>query len=96
VLLFRLFTLLLLALNGAITGPSADGLGNLVGAAYADGKIDLRMPDAVGNLFRTPNKKDRKYGPAGQLLESKGTDGVTTYEYAPEGNLVKKVLLTDR
>ena len=92
-LLFRLPTLLLLlTLNGATAAPSADGLGNVVGAVYADGKIDLRMPDAVGNLFRTPNKKDRKYGPAGQLLESTGADGVTRYEYDPEGNLVKKVL----
>ena len=79
----------------ALRGPVQyrhDGLGNLIGAAYADGKMDLRMPDAVGNLFKAPNKTDRKYGPAGQLLESKGPDGVTKYEYDPEGNLAKKLL----
>ena len=79
----------------ALKGPVQyrhDGLGNLIGAAYADGKMDLRMPDAVGNLFKAPNKTDRKYGPAGQLLESKGPDGVTKYEYDPEGNLTKKIL----
>lgn len=27
----------------------------------------LRVPDAVGNLFKTPERKERKYGPAGQL-----------------------------
>ncbi len=79
----------------ALKGPVQyrhDGLGNLIGAAYADDKFDLRMPDAVGNLFKTPNKRDRKYGPAGQLLESKGSGGITKYEYDPEGNLAKKLL----
>ena len=46
----------------------------------------LRMPDAVGNLFKTVEKNDRKYGPAGQLLKS----GSTKYEYDAEGNLTKK------
>jgi YD repeat-containing protein len=79
------------ALNGPVQYRH-DGLGNLIGAIYADDKFDLRMPDAVGNLFKTVNKKDRKYGPAGQLLESKGPDGITKYEYDPEGNLAKKIL----
>jgi RHS repeat-associated protein len=77
----------------ALKGPTQyrhDGLGNLIGAVYADDKIDLRMPDAVGNLFKTVNKRDRKYGPAGQLLESKGSGGVTKYGYDAEGNLAKK------
>ena len=68
-----------------------DALGNLAAATYEDGRVDLRMPDAVGNLFRTQDRTDRKYGPAGQLLESREPDGrVVTYEYDPEGNLVKK------
>ena len=78
----------------AMTGPVEyrhDALGNLAAATYADGKVDLRMPDAVGNLFRTPDRSDRKYGPAGQLLESRDARGVTTYDYDPEGNLTKKV-----
>jgi RHS repeat-associated protein len=79
----------------ALKGPVQyrhDPLGNLIGAVYADGKIDMRMPDAVGNLFKTPDKRDRKYGPAGQLLESRGPEGVTKYEYDPEGNLLRKLL----
>jgi RHS repeat-associated protein len=68
-----------------------DALGNLAAATYEDGRVDLRMPDAVGNLFRTQSRTDRKYGPAGQLLESREPDGrVVTYDYDPEGNLVKK------
>jgi RHS repeat-associated protein len=79
------------ALNGPVQYRH-DGLGNLTAAIYADGKVDLRMPDAVGNLFKTNDKKDRKYGPAGQLLESNSPQGTTKYEYDPEGNLAKKLL----
>ncbi len=63
-----------------------DALGNLAGAQYGDGTFDFRMPDAVGNLFRTRDRSDRKYGPAGQLLEAGGT----RYEYDAEGNLIQK------
>ncbi len=66
-------------------------LRHLVAAAYADGKVDLRMPDAVGNLFRTAERSDRKYGSAGQLLESNDARGTTRYAYDPEGNLIQKV-----
>ena len=79
----------------ALRGPvqfSHDGLGNLTAAAYEDGKVDLRMPDAVGNLFRTNERRDRKYGPAGQLLESYAPEGVTRYSYDSEGNMAQKLL----
>jgi YD repeat-containing protein len=41
--------------------------------------------------IRTLERNDRKYGPAGQLLEAHDARGVTTYDYDPEGNLIKKV-----
>lgn len=63
-----------------------DALGNLAAAQYPDGAFEFRMPDAVGNLFRSKDQKDRKYGPAGQLLEADGT----RYEYDAEGNLIRK------
>jgi RHS repeat-associated protein len=78
----------------AVQGPvdyTHDAVGNLAAAAYSDGRVDLRMPDAVGNLFRTEHRSDRRYGPAGQLLESWTTEGATRYEYDPEGNLIRKV-----
>jgi RHS repeat-associated protein len=65
-----------------------DAFGNLVSAQYGDFSFEFRMPDAVGNLFRSQDLKDRKYGQAGQLLESKGT----RFEYDAEGNLIKKTL----
>jgi RHS repeat-associated protein len=79
------------ALRGPITFAH-DNLGNLTGAVYAKSKMDLRMPDAVGNLFKTADRKDRRYGPAGQLLESLSKAGITRYTYDPEGNLVRKTL----
>lgn len=46
--------------------------------------VIYRMPDFVGNLFETPEKKDRKYGAGGRLLE----DPDSFYHYDDEGNLV--------
>jgi RHS repeat-associated protein len=48
------------------------------------------LPDAVGNLFKTTDQTDRKYGPAGQLLEATDARGTTHYAYDAEGNLVRK------
>jgi RHS repeat-associated protein len=79
----------------AVRGPiryEHDAFGSLAAAVYEDGRVDLRLPDAVGNLFRTTNRGDRKYGAAGQLLESREPDGrVLAYEYDAEGNLAKKI-----
>ncbi|MBN2573589.1 MAG: RHS repeat protein, partial [Deltaproteobacteria bacterium] len=79
------------ALHGPITFAH-DNLGNLTAAVDAKGKMDLRMPDAVGNLFKTRERQDRKYGPAGQLLESLSKAGITRYSYDAEGNLALKTL----
>lgn len=63
-----------------------DEMGNLAWSENPDGSTLFRMPDAVGNLFRTQERTDRKYGPAGQLLRS----GTTRYHYDAEGNLIRK------
>src|SRR5690606_21217477 len=68
-----------------------DAVGNLLSARYSDGSFDLRMPDAVGNLFKTPSQKDREYGPAGQLLAVHSSKGTTRYSYDVEGNLISKL-----
>ncbi|MEM1324293.1 MAG: RHS repeat-associated core domain-containing protein, partial [Bacteroidota bacterium] len=64
-----------------------DSFGNLAAATYPDGSRELRMPDAVGNLFRRSDQGDREYGPAGQLLKAEGT----VFEYDPEGNMIAKI-----
>ena len=68
-----------------------DPVGNLVSARYSDNSFEMRMPDAVGNLFKTVQQKDREYGPAGQLLAVRSDKGVTRYEYDVEGNLIRKI-----
>ena len=40
-----------------------DAVGNLAAATYPDQSRDYRLPDAIGNLYRTPGRKDREYGP---------------------------------
>ncbi|MBK9578118.1 MAG: hypothetical protein IPO40_13665 [Fibrobacteres bacterium] len=69
-----------------------DAFGNLSGATYNDFHKLWRTPDVLGNLFRTPERLDRNYGPSGQLLESTSTQGLTRYEYDAEGNLIKKTI----
>lgn len=46
--------------------------------------VIYRVPDFVGNLFEMPDRKDRKYGPGGRLLE----DPSSFYHYDDEGNLI--------
>lgn len=65
-----------------------DARGFLVSSIRAGGQELLRLPDALGNLFRRADRGDRRYGPAGQLLAA---DGVA-YAYDGEGNLVRKTL----
>lgn len=69
-----------------------DIFGNLTAAQYSDQPIDLRLPDAVGNLFKTHSYADREYGPAGQLLSKRDINGTTRYQYDAEGNLIAKHL----
>ncbi|MCY1013388.1 DUF6531 domain-containing protein [Nannocystis pusilla] len=63
-----------------------DERGYLVSATYPQGHVDLRLPDAAGNLFHDYERQSRTYGPAGQLLAADGM----TFEYDREGNLLKK------
>ncbi|WLQ16197.1 DUF6531 domain-containing protein [Hahella aquimaris] len=77
------------SLNG-VSVFEHDELGNLVSARYGDGVMDLRMPDAIGALFQSYNRKDREYGPAGQLLSMRRPNGLVRFEYDAEGNLITK------
>ena len=73
----------------SLTGPTRfdyNAFGNLTASEYADGTTELRLPDLVGNLFRTASQRDRTCGPGGRLL---GADG-TTFHYDEEGNLLQK------
>ncbi len=75
---------------GSMTRFSHDLFGNLASAEYEDGSWDYKLPDEIGNLFKTKEKTDRTYGKAGQLLK----DEQYTYHYDTLGNLIKKESLT--
>jgi RHS repeat-associated protein len=68
-----------------------DARGYLVSTTYPNGAVDVRMPDEVGNLFRTRGMGDREYGAGGELRRMQTAEGVRTYAYDPEGNLAKRV-----
>ncbi|MEM6601906.1 MAG: DUF6531 domain-containing protein, partial [Verrucomicrobiota bacterium] len=63
-----------------------DAFGALASAMYEDGSYDYKLPDEVGNLYQTEEKKDRQYGKGGQLLR----DEYWHYLYDANGNLTKK------
>jgi RHS repeat-associated protein len=67
-----------------------DARGYLAASRYADDGVDLRVPDAVGNVFKSETRTDREYGPAGQLLRARSPSGDTHYAYDAEGNLIEK------
>jgi RHS repeat-associated protein len=45
-------------------------------------------PDAVGNLYRKPDRSDRKYSAGGRLLETEDTK----YQYDEDGNMSSKII----
>ncbi|MFW0739798.1 DUF6531 domain-containing protein [Flavobacterium sp. T12S277] len=69
-----------------ITYFDYDDLGNLAKADY-NGKGQLyKTPDAIGNLYKTSDRSDRKYGKGGKLLQ----DEKYYYKYDELGNLIHK------
>jgi len=66
-----------------------DPFDNLISASYQEKDIKetiYRVPDKIGNLFRTKDRSDRKYNKGGRLQE----DDQYYYHYDAEGNLVFK------
>ena len=73
-------------ITGGKTTYAYDAVGSLMSARYEDSTDDYRMPDAVGNVFRSRDRSDREYGRGGRILRDKHYD----YLYDVEGNLILK------
>jgi len=73
-------------LNRAHTRFKHDNRGNLVFAQYADSTMIHRAVDETGNVYGSRDGSDRKYSPAGALLES----DVYRYAYDVEGRLIAR------
>ena len=65
-----------------------DAFGSLSGAVFGDGSRQWRNPDAMGNVYDSPDRTDRSYGRGGQLREDKKW----RYYYDSHGNLVLKTM----
>jgi YD repeat-containing protein len=83
------------AIVDAMSGPrwfDHDSRGRLIrerrpGSSPIHGDDVLhRAMDAVGNIYRSPEMSDRRYGPGGRIEQADGTK----YEHDELGNLVKK------
>ncbi|MEO5731372.1 MAG: RHS domain-containing protein, partial [Byssovorax sp.] len=64
-----------------------DARSYLVAATSPDGSVQHRAPDAVGNVYRDPERRDRTYGKGGKLERVGGT----RYEHDADGQLVAKI-----
>ncbi len=73
-------------LTGGRVHYDYDAFGSLSSARYEDGTTEYKNPDEVGNLYRTPERKDRTYDKGGKLIEDKNW----YYYYDAEGNLSLK------
>jgi RHS repeat-associated protein len=65
-----------------------DARSYLVAAARPDGSVQYRAPDAAGNVYRSPDRRDRTYGPGGRLEAADGARHV----HDEDGQLVEKVM----
>ncbi|NVB42049.1 RHS domain-containing protein [Pseudenhygromyxa sp. WMMC2535] len=75
------------ALTGLGTEYEHDVLGQLRAVHHQD-SADLRVADALGNIYRSLERDDRGYGPDGRLLWADAESGRIHYEYDADGRRV--------
>jgi YD repeat-containing protein len=81
----------LAALIDTHAGPTwfeHDARGYLVAATAPDGTVEHRAPDAAGNVYRSPDRRDRTYGRGGRLEEA----GESKYIHDDDGQLIARVM----
>jgi RHS repeat-associated protein len=65
-----------------------DARGHLVSARRADGTVQHRAADAAGNVYRSADHSDRRYGKGGRIEEMFGV----RYGHDEDGQLVERLL----
>jgi RHS repeat-associated protein len=78
------------AVAGQSTDHQHDPLGRLLSSRRGD-QAEFRMPDALGNLYRSDHAVDRFYGPDGRLLRDEEPEGPAKYEYDADGRRVRRL-----
>src|SRR5262249_55046621 len=81
----------LAALIDTAVGPTwfeHDARGYLVSATPPDGPVQHRVPDAAGNVFRSPARDDPTYAQGGRIEKV----GDVRYVHDADGQLVEKTL----
>ena len=73
-------------LHHASTSFDYDKYDQLIQQVTGTMQVENFFRDEVGNIFKTKDKKDRKYSAGGKLLATKENK----YEYDEEGNLTRK------
>ncbi|MCL5247611.1 DUF6531 domain-containing protein [Cellulophaga sp. 20_2_10] len=76
-----------LIVNGKTTTFNYDALGNLAQANYQQTETIYKVPDRIGNLYKTADRSGYTYDKGGKLL----ADPEWNYTYDAEGNLIKKI-----
>jgi RHS repeat-associated protein len=78
------------AVSGTPTDYQHDELGRLAWSRHGD-TAELRIPDALGNIYRSAEQIDRRYGKDGRLLWSEEPHGTVRYEYDDDGRRVRRL-----
>ncbi|WP_437636838.1 DUF6531 domain-containing protein [Sorangium sp. So ce854] len=63
-----------------------DARGRLISARLPSGERRFQALDAAGNIYRSPDRSDRRYGPGGRLEQAGGQQ----YRHDADGRLVEK------
>jgi RHS repeat-associated protein len=82
------------AVSGAPTDYQHDEFGRLAWSRHGD-TADLRIPDALGNIYRSAEQIDRRYGKDGRLLWSEEPRGTVRYDYDDDGRRVRRLGVDD-
>jgi RHS repeat-associated protein len=78
------------AVSGTPTDYQHDELGRLAWSRHGE-TAELRIPDALGNIYRSAERIDRRYGKDGRLLWAEEPLGTIRYGYDDDWRRIRRV-----